>query len=696
MLKELGIESLNPVQKKALATKFIENHANLVVAAPTGSGKTLISLIAALEIIRQGKKVIYTCPLRALASEHFETFKKIKALKVALSTGDLDSMDSKLRNYDLIVTSYEKLDSLMRHKSKLIPDVGLLVADEIHLLGSDRGAILETIITRFRMLLPQCQIIALSATVPNATEIANWLEAELVESQWRPTRLIKGVYYNGVIETESEVIETPSKAKTPVLQLVCDTVERGGQALVFVNTRRSAVTEAKGISKKLGMGNDELAEEILSVLETPTQQCRELAECVRGGAAFHTAALVAHQRKIIEDAFRAGKIRVIAATPTLAMGVNTPADTVIIRDLTRYTENGLVPISVRDYLQMCGRAGRPNYGKDGLAVCIAKDVSEKNSLMTDYVFGNPEKVYSQLGFEPVLRTQLLASIAAGFTPTRKKLTEFLLSSFHAFQYGEIDSINSKVDSILGELVDWGFVEAGERLLPTPLGRRVSELYIDPFSAFTMLKTMRTRKMGELGILYMLTATAELKPYLRAKQGEESLLWSDAYSHEKELGIDCVNIGFEDYDFLDKYKTTLVLKAWIDEMHEDGIFDTYGVAPGILRAKLLNWEWISYAAIELAKLERLPLGELRKVERRIKHGVREELLPLVELDGIGRVRARKLFNASVRSINDLKRISAQDLARVLGPRVAELVKKQLGEEVSLSVRKTRQARLTGSE
>ena len=186
LLEKRGIHELNPVQKKALATRFLENNANLVVASPTASGKTLIGELAALNTIRKGKKVAYTCPLRALASEHYETFKKYKAtgINVALSIGDYDSSDSWLAKYDWCVTTNEKLDSLFRHRSKFIPNVGLLVVDEIHLLDSDRGPTLETVITRFKQLFPKVQIVALSATAPNAREIADWLDAELVESNW--------------------------------------------------------------------------------------------------------------------------------------------------------------------------------------------------------------------------------------------------------------------------------------------------------------------------------------------------------------------------------------------------------------------------------------------------------------------------------------------------------------------------------
>jgi len=128
------------------------------------------------------------------------------------------------------------------------------------------------------------------------------------------------------------------------------------------------------------------------------------------------------------------------------------------------------------------------------------------------------------------------------------------------------------------------------------------------------------------------------------------------------------------------------------MPEEEILERYNVAPGILRAKLSNWRWVCYAAIELAKLERMPTKELKRLERRISYGVRSELLPLVELKGIGRVRARKLFTASLRTIGDLERVPAVDLARIIGPRTAESIKGQLGQDVHVEEKRTGQTKL----
>ncbi|MCD6414321.1 MAG: DEAD/DEAH box helicase [Candidatus Diapherotrites archaeon] len=684
LLKKRGITQLNPVQEKALKTSFLENNANLVIASPTGSGKTLIAELAALRAISQGKRVLYTCPLRALASEHRDTFNSYRSLgiKVALSIGDYDSADPWLTKYDWIITTNEKADSLMRHRSKIIPEIGLLVVDEVHLLDSDRGPTLETVITRFRQLFPDIQVIALSATIPNAKELADWLDAELIESNWRPTKLVKGVYHEGMLETTDGTIEIETM-KTPVYDLCRSALEKGGEALVFVNTRRSAEAEAERLkpltekyadTKKLAL----LAEKVLNVLESPTKQCRKLADCVRHGVAFHHAGLVQAQRKLIETAFRKEQIRVIAATPTLAAGVNTPADVVVIRDAARYTVHGLVGIPVREYYQMAGRAGRPNYGKDGLAILVAKNESQKEEYMAHYIYGKPEQVRSQFGIESVMRAQLLASIALHFTPTLEKLAEFLMHTYYAFTFGVVDSLNNQATRILRELKDMGFIVVEDELQATRLGMRVAELYIDPLSAYKIIDGLG-REKGELGWLYDITNTEELKPYLRVKRGEEADIWVSAHAREGELGVDTVNIGYSEYDFLEKYKTTLLLWDWINEKSEEKVLEDYGIAPGILRARLSNAEWIAYAGSELCKVIGADGSEFRKMQKRIKYGVKKELLPLVELRGIGRVRARKLHRASLRRIRDLEKAPLSDLTHILGPKVASSVKKQLGQD-----------------
>tara|TARA_Y100000310_G_scaffold241784_1_gene245901 strand:+ start:65539 stop:66210 length:672 start_codon:yes stop_codon:yes gene_type:complete len=200
---EKDIKKLRPAQEKAI-NKGLLDRKNLLVCTPTASGKTLIAELAALKSIIDGNgKAIYIVPLKALASEKYKDFKKRYdgVAKVALSIGDIDSSDSYLVDYDLIIVTAEKLDSLIRHHAPWLSLISTIIIDEIHLLNdAGRGPTLEILITILRQLLKKSQIIGLSATIGNPKELAEWLDAELVEDDWRPVKLHKGVYLDGEIE----------------------------------------------------------------------------------------------------------------------------------------------------------------------------------------------------------------------------------------------------------------------------------------------------------------------------------------------------------------------------------------------------------------------------------------------------------------------------------------------------------------
>src|SRR3989344_3057520 len=150
------------------------------------------------------------------------------------------------------------------------------------------------------------------------------------------------------------------------LDLALDTINIGKQAIVFVNTKRSAEKQAEEIAgkiKTLDKDLEKISDDAKRALSRPTKQCERLAMCLKKGIAFHHAGLVAKQRELIEDNFRAGKVRIICSTPSLAMGVDLPAFRAILKDLKRYTSQGLVYIPVLEYMQMSGRAGRPKFDK---------------------------------------------------------------------------------------------------------------------------------------------------------------------------------------------------------------------------------------------------------------------------------------------------------------------------------------------
>ena len=206
VLQAAGIKELRPSQEKAIAAGLLKG-TSLLVCTPTASGKTLIAEFAATKtILQQKKKALYIVPLKALASEKHKSFslRYGRFCKVALSIGDTESADTYLANYDLIVCTAEKLDSLLRHHTPWVANVGCVVVDEIHLLNdAHRGPTLEVVLTILKRMLKDVQILGLSATIGNPQELAAWLNAALVIDDWRPVPLHKGVYWNGEVRFDA-------------------------------------------------------------------------------------------------------------------------------------------------------------------------------------------------------------------------------------------------------------------------------------------------------------------------------------------------------------------------------------------------------------------------------------------------------------------------------------------------------------
>ncbi|MBZ6495087.1 ATP-dependent DNA helicase [Natrinema longum] len=721
-----GIEELYPPQAEAVEAGATEGE-NLVAAVPTASGKTMIAALSMLSAVQRGGKALYIVPLRALASEKKEEFEEYERFGVTtgVTTGNYESTSDWLATKDIVVATSEKVDSLVRNGADWLSDLTCVVSDEVHLIDDrNRGPTLEVTLAKLRQLNPRMQVVALSATVGNADEIADWLDAALVDTDWRPIDLQMGVHYGNALNfDDGSTREVPVEgSEKQEAALVRDILREGGSSLVFVNSRRNAEAAARrlgGVSKNELTAEErtelaDLAEEIRD--DSDTETSKDLADAVEHGSAFHHAGLSSTQRTLVEDAFRDRTLKVISATPTLAAGVNTPARRVIVRDWRRFdpSAGGMAPLDVLEVHQMMGRAGRPGLDPYGEAVLLATSHDESEELFDRYIWADPEPVRSKLAAEPALRTHVLATIASGFARTRDGLLEFLEATLYASQSSEPGRLETVTDTVLQYLESNDFIErdsggsdsaeaddgadgaftsaatlaeSGDRdeeLAATSLGHTVSRLYLDPMSAAEIVHGLADadERPTALGLYQLVSRTPDMyELYLRS--GEDEQFGELFYEREAELLGDAPSEFEEERfeDWLSALKTGKLLEDWATETDEEQLTDRYEIGPGDLRGKVDTAEWLLGAAESLAaEIDSEWTVAVREARARVEHGVSEDLLELVSVGEVGRKRARRLYDAGIEEPADLRTADKGVVLTVLkGEKTAETILENAGRE-----------------
>ena len=482
-----GIKQLHPPQYEAMPA--VLSGKNTLLAIPTASGKSLIAYIGILRKLLVddiGSKAVYIVPLKALANEKYEDLKQLGenlGLKVGLGIGDSIREASNIDSCDILVCTSEKLDSIMRSNSDVVANVSIVIADEFHLMNdSSRGPTLEINLTRLRYLRPKSQLIALSATVGNCKELAQWLDATLIQSEWRPVALEYSTFHDLHIEprmVQSSLIgegiaklnqprDIDGPKSHPAGAIVIDSLSQDGQLLVFVGTRRSAQSEALSLAKRVKKVLTKQDPERLSKLQqlvtklsrsTQSSMGEKLCEAISGGVAFHHAGLTHSQRKEIEAAFKQGLLVALTATPTLAAGVNLPARRVLVRDIKRWDDGMSRPLPVMEIRQMLGRAGRPKYDDFGEAwiLCKGTDGWEIADEVSDkYFFGPIEDITSKLASEPAMRMHLLSLITTGGMQHRSSIIDFFKATFLGHCMSSAVLVE-RLDNMLNWLIDERFI-----------------------------------------------------------------------------------------------------------------------------------------------------------------------------------------------------------------------------------------------
>ena len=666
------IKEFNPAQKAVIESGYIEDKSNYIICIPTASGKTVLGILPALKTILDGGKAVYAAPLLSIQNEKVKEFKAFE--EHGINVGKHPS------NADLSVMVFESFDALTRFSWNTLRDVDTLIIDEFHMIGEfSRGPTLEAAITRAKIINPSMRIIALSATLKNIEEIEGWLEGTCIEHDYRPVPLHKEVL-------DAEMFNTKNKNDV-IVKVLEKSIKDDSQALAFVSTRRFteslATYVAKKIDKKLNVKQREKFKEVSEMIlevpkkkgSLPTTTCQKLAESLEHGIAFHHAGLFNEQKEIIEDEFRNGNILMITATPSLMYGVNLPSKTVVIRDTTRWTQNGPQPIPVFDYEQMSGRAGRPQYDDVGYSYLIAKTMDEAFNLEAYYVEGEIEQTNSKLvDNKDAIFKQIIAQIASSLSKNLDELTEFFSKTLYGYQMSNNpsmalfaqDSIKFELESAIEFLLQNRIIRATpEGLKTTDFGNLIAR---SNYSVETAVKIKEyISNIDSINVsefIYALCETPDV-PLISFKGRKSKDPVRDKLSEEGLFAVDIGNVE----------ATAVSLMEWVDERNEFEIENKYNVYSASTRRS-------AYEASRLVKFAKdtsevlgnySNLKDFDFLSARLYYGVKEDIIPLVVgVKRLGRKRARNLVKIFG---NDLSGVSENELQKVEGivPKLAEKIR-----------------------
>jgi len=649
-LKLFPFEHFNQMQSVVLPS-LLQSDDHVVVAAPTASGKTVLAELAMVrELVKpkqQRGKILYLAPLRALTNEREVEWQSLfhpLGFKVYVVSGERELEPSKVKSADIIISTPEKWDSASRKHStthSFVRAVSVIVIDEVHLLDSDeRGGVLEALITRMkRITSSSVRIIALSATMPNVDEVAAWIGAKreytyIFDDSYRPVPLEARVrwYSPGKNKFMDKYVR---------LYRAIDLIEPHldyGQGLIFVATRSdTAQAAAKVVEVFKGKRKDFSTPESLELSRKLRNKL--LSEVVSSGVGFHHAGLHREDRDLIEGGFRAGHIKVLVSTSTLAWGVNLPARIVVIRDVSNDAVGE--DLSSLDILQMLGRAGRPQYDNKGFGWIIAP--RDRASYYLD-LLKTGKLIRSQL--DKSLDEHLNAEISMGTIKSRNDAFTWLSGTFFYVQNRDAGSV---LEECLRLLIDNGFViESDEELSPTEIGNLASKYYLHLSTALRFRELRQSPSDEEL--LVAVSSADEFSDVV-IRRNEASAVKRALTGHKgaKSKVLAILKAYMEKGEVPDELRSD----AWIIKQNAMRLFSA-------LEAFLL--EFNAPESVQRAKVLAL----------RLEYGAPEELCPLLQLEGIGIKQATALFARGVRTPFD---VTTEHISKLIsGEKVAHAIEK----------------------
>jgi len=625
---------LFPLQVRAVRESGLLSGKSLVVSSPAGTGKTFIGEMAAVRQAAQGRKSVYLVPLKALAREKYREFQKRYSqygIRVVLSTRDHRDMDNQVLKgeFDLAILVYEKMLRLLCKAPRLAEDIRTVVVDETQMIGDpDRGPGLELLISFLRSRGVQTQIICLSAVFPNSSDLADWIDGDLISWRDRQCELRVGVFYDGVFryrlssgyeygEETFPIKESPAEEEVLAL-MVRILAEREELCLLFVRSRKSSRQIARMLAKKLELPG-EFRNTIRDLPETRSRNLLE--ECLPKGVGFHNSDLTPKEREKVEEAFRELRLPVLVATGTLAMGLNLPAVNVFVDPEKwvfdpRWELSWKEAITRAEFLNMGGRAGRLEARAPvSRAILVADTEFTRDALWERYIETDCEPVGSVLLNDNPTGI-ILSSMALCDKAVGESGIEVIRKSFFAAQGCLAEDETNMTESCMEELRSTGMIDA-RNFSMTPFGKGAAETGVHPKTAVAIREFLVRESLHVGGtepkdwafvrFVKMALLTPDgmtlLFPMDRIEWDPLEELEARFRLDEEFLSDDCSQVTPSRMRKVNRYRmarTILILADWRAGQPTREMESRHGIYVGSLMAAANHASWVFSSASRLAE------------------------------------------------------------------------------------------------
>lgn len=715
--------SLNGLQQAAINEHRILDGDSLLVVAPTTSGKTFVGEMAAARAIVGSRKAVFLFPYKALVNEKYEQFRETYGNKLSMRiircTGDYQDQTSALfrGKYDIAVLTYETFLSLALANAALLNQIGLVVVDETQFItDSKRGIVVELVFThllaaRERGICPQ--LIALSAVIGDVNDFDAWLDVKKLITKARPVPLVEGVLdRGGVFEfldasgrrqttqlvPPGRIIQRKSKPGSQdvivplVKQLLVNPDER---VVIFRNQRGSAQGCANYLAQELALLPAQAALDSLPVHDRSTAS-ETLRACLEGGTAFHTSDLSREEREVVEGEFRArgGAVKALAATTTIAAGVNTPASTVILAEQEFLGEEGR-PFTIAEYKNMAGRAGRLGYQEEGRSIILAETAIERTALFQRYVLGTPEPLRSSFAARDI-ETWLLRLFAQGAGIPRAEVPRLLANTYAGFLHIRSQpewrlQMEQTVIQIIPQLLEEEIVEEDEGVIRlTLLGKACGRSSLAFPSCQKLIKLLKGWQ-GELTaetLMILIQGLPEMDDVYTPvmKKGQTESRWPGEVS--QQFGLPLARVlqrnANDDYAYYARCKRAMILHQYItgvamSEIEEDATANAFQgkIGAGNVRSIADATRFHLGSAWKIATLLLVggPLTEERIdiLLKQLETGIPEDALELLQIPvQLNRGEYLALHTSGISTPEALLAASVGQIKTILGElRTAEL-------------------------